>query len=326
MNQKRPQRRDLILATLALSALPCRIQAQSPIQVVLPFPPDAPSHRVVQVLVTALARELGEPAVLVNRGSVRGTAPGTEGVARSIPDGRTLLLAQPSHLLNQVVFPQIDYAPLGSFEPIALAASFPFVLAVAAQGPVRDLAGLVALLRAEPGQHGFGSPGPGTAAHLGARLLLEIAGAEAEHHPFAGLGAAMDALAEQRVLFVVTQPAGMLEPKRAAKLQAIAIAGPRRLSILPDVPTARESLVPGFEAYDVDNWMVLMAPAATPSTEIDRLAAAVERLICDPGVRGALEALGAEPRGGLDPRGVRRFLEEDSRRLLPLARRAMAQE
>lgn len=295
------------------------------IELILPFPVDSALQPVARAIVAALGNEPGPPVALSNIGSSRGSVAGTLRVARAAADGSMLLLAQHSHVLSPLLFPKLDYHPLDSFRGVSLLLRYPLVVLVAANGP-DSLQALASRLRASPGRYAFGSAGPATSTHLGARLLLDGLQADAQHHPFAGLGQAFDALEQGRILFLLSHPAVTSDPRRMQRLRPLAVTCEERLGLLPTVPTVAETKLASIPQFHFDSWMALLAPSSTPDRIVLPLAARAQAALESEAVRPALASFGAMQATSLSPSEVDQFLAAEQRSLVALAKRSLEAE
>jgi tripartite-type tricarboxylate transporter receptor subunit TctC len=182
--------------------------------------------------------------------------------------------------------------------------------------PARDVAGLLAWLRAHPGEANYGSAGNGSAQHLGAELLKAMAQVPASHIPYRGNPTALTDLAAGRLSFVIESMASTLPMARAGTLRALGVSAAARVALAPDVPPIAET-VPGYEAY---TWNAILAPTGAPEAAITGMNAAMVQVMAEPGVAARLQELGLVPRPGLGPAGVDAFLATEAAKWQPLMR------
>jgi tripartite-type tricarboxylate transporter receptor subunit TctC len=197
-----------------------------------------------------------------------GTVIGTEAVARSAPDGNTVLMVAPSFIINPSLR-KVNYDPLRDFEPICHLAATPMVIVVNAAAPYRSLADLLDAARAKPGELTLGSGGPGSSLHIGFEILKRAAGIEMTYVPYNGNAPAINALLGGHLTSVYADYPTVVEQLKAGALRALAVGSRRRAEALPDVPTVEES---GFKDYDLDIWYGLVAPAKTPNDALAQAA------------------------------------------------------
>lgn len=289
------------LATLAAAAVafaaPLHSQAQTdfpnkPIRVVVTFPPGGSSDAVFRMLVPRLNERLGQPVVVDNRPGAGGNV-GLTVVARAAPDGYTLGLGAAGALsANASLYAQMPFDPARDLQPVAMVAAIPFVLVGHPSLQPRTLKALIDKAKAEPRKLSIAHGGNGTAMHLSAALLSQMAGVQLVEVAYRGSGpAALDVLGGQVPLGIVDLPSA-LQQIRAGKLVAYAVTSTARLPMLPDVPTMSEAGVPG---YDSTGWFGIVAPTGTPEPIVTRLNAEINAGLADEATRAAMRNLGVEP-------------------------------
>jgi tripartite-type tricarboxylate transporter receptor subunit TctC len=259
----------VFLLVVSATAIPARAQTypNRPIRVIVPFSPGGAVDGPMRLIAEELSKRLGQGVIVENRPGAGATI-GSEIVAKSAPDGYTLLLASQTNAISASLYPQLSFDPIEDFAPVSLIAREPGVLVVNPAVPVKTLEEFIAYAKARPGQIDYASSGNGSGQHLFAALLASMAGIRMNHIPYRGSGQATTDLLGGRVQMSMPGMAGMLGHIRSGKLRALAVTGARRAPQLPGVPTVAESGVPGYEAYV---WMGLLAPKATPAAVIDRL-------------------------------------------------------
>ena len=298
-----------VLATglaLMLSCAPALAQQypDKPVKLVVPFPPGGPTDVFARVLSVALSEQLGQQVVIENKGGAGGTV-GTEQVAKSKPDGYTLLFGTAAtHGINISLYNQLPYDPLKDFELVALAGLVPMVLLVSPEQP-RTLAELIAKLKAEKGKSSYASSGNGTTNHLAGELFKTRAGIEATHVPYRGSGPALQDLMGGRVTFMFDSFGTSLEQIKAGKLYAVIIMADKRSQARPDVPTAAEA---GLADFVGGTWNIVAVPAGTPKPIVDRLNAAINKALASPAVAERLQQLGIEAVTDSTPASTRAFV------------------
>jgi tripartite-type tricarboxylate transporter receptor subunit TctC len=260
-----------------------------PVRFISPFSAGGGTDAVARVLAQRMGESLGRVFVVDNRGGAEG-AIGTELGARSPPDGYTLLVANLGTLCMTPNLRKVGYNPIRDFAPITLTTESSTVLAVNPSVPARNVKELVALAKAKPGQLNYGASS--NATMLPMEMLKQMAGINLNHIPYKGSGPALIAVisGEVQLLFggaIVTVP-----QVKNGKLRALAVAGDKRARALPDVPTVAES---GFPGYEANSWNGIVAPAGTPRPIVDKLNAAIVKVLQLPEVRDAMVADGAEP-------------------------------
>lgn len=280
---------------------------ERPVRIVVPFPPGGSNDIIARLLSEALRERLGQPFLVENR-SGAGANIGADLVAKSPPDGHTLLVAAPGPFaINQHLYRTMPFDPARDLVPVALVAEVPIVLMVPNASPATTLGELIALARRQPGRLSFGSSSIGGTNHLAGELLKSMAGIDIVHVPYRGAAPAMTDLIAGRLDLYFDNMPGVLPHVREGRVRAIAVAGAARASVLPELPTMAEAGLPGFEA---SAWFGMAAPGGTPPAMVARINAAVLAALADPGLRARLAQAGAEP-GRLDATGFARFVEAE---------------
>ena len=269
-------------------------------------------------LAERLAAVFGQPVVVENNAAAGGNL-GAEQVARSAPDGYTLLLIhQGTAAINPHLYAHIGYNALTDFAPITRFGVGSLLLSVHPSVPATSVRELIALAKAKPGALNYGSPGIGTPPHLAAELFKRSAGFEATHVPFKGSGGMMQAMLGGHVQYCLEGLTAQLPHVRAGSLRALALSGAQRSPALPDVPTIAEAGVPGYEYV---GWTGVAAPAATPREIVERLQAEIARIAATDEARNWFASSGAEP-GVQSPQDFAEFIRADHTRLGKLIRDA----
>jgi tripartite-type tricarboxylate transporter receptor subunit TctC len=237
-----------------------------------------------------MAGPLGQQIVVENRPGA-GTTIGADVVAKSAPDGHTLLITENSFTVSPALYPNLPYDTLRDFVPITLVAQAPYILWSRADLPAKNLKELVQTARAKPGFYTFGSGGQGTSSHLSAELFFEKAKIAVTHVPFKGVGASMTEVMAGRVDFGGSSVASPIAHIRAGRLRPLAVTGRERSPMLPDVPTFAEA---GFPEYDAPIWFGFMAPAGTPAAAVSRIHEELDKAVAKPAIRELFEKQGAK--------------------------------
>ncbi len=283
-------RRRAILAGLGLPGL-ARAQAwpNGTIRFIVGSAPGAQPDLMGRLLADGLGPVLGVPVVVENRVGVSGNL-GAEAAIRSRPDGQTFHFATINNAINQTFFRPMAFDWLAETEAVAPFYRTPNVVVVHDGLPVRDMAGLVALARARPGALNFGSSGAGTSLHLAGELLNQIAGIQMVHVPYRGAPAAQQDLEAGRVQVMFDNLAPALARIEGGRVRALAVTGPQRSARLPDVPTVAEAGFPGLEMLI---WGGVFAPARVPPPVIERMHAAITRVVAEPAMAARLAGFGS---------------------------------
>ena len=292
----------ILAAPLAAQDYPAR-----PVRVVVPAAPGGTVDILARSISQPLSERLGQPVVVENRPG-GGTNVGNEAVAKSPPDGYTLLLAGPTLATNPALFAKLGYDPQRDLAPITLMASVGNVLVVNPGVPAGSVKELVALARAQPGTLNFASAGTGSSGHLAGELLKALAGIDIVHVSYKGAAPAhTDLLAGQVQMMFDNIPAA-LPQVRGGKLKALAVTGRERSALMPDLPTMVEAGVPEFES---SAWFGLLAPAGTPAPVIQRLHRDVTAILAEPAVRERLANQGYVIVAGT-PEEFRRYIDAET--------------
>ena len=286
-----------IAAALALSVCASAALAQPypnrPIKVIQGFAAGGNADTIARVIGNELGKNLGQSIVVEARVGAGGNL-ASDAVAKSPPDGYTLLLMTGGHTASGALYKTLPFEPAESFEMISTITQFPFLFTVRSDSPYQTLRALIDAAKAKPESIAYGTAGIGSTHHLTGALLASMANAPFLHVPYKGDAAAITSLLGGDLPLVVATPTVAVVQVKAGKLKVVATSGGTRWSGMPDVPTADEAGVPGF---DVRSWIGIAAPAGTPRPIIERLNAEVQKVLQLPEVRARLEALGGEARG-----------------------------
>lgn len=266
-----------------------------PVRVIVPVPAGGTPDLIARIVTTRMVPLLGQPIIIDNRGGAGGLI-GAEAAAKAAPDGYTLFLSSPGPL---AILPHLQkraaYDPITDFEPIGLISSGPFLLIVHPSLPVKDIAGLLALARAQPGKLDYASAGNGAANHLAMEVFKSSSGADLTHVPYKGAPMAVSDVLAGQVPMMFNSIAPIAPFIKSGRLRALGISSAARSPQLPDVPTIAESGVPGYEAT---TWFGLLAPAKTPAHVITRANQVLASVVQSPELRNSLLAQGHDPAGG----------------------------
>ncbi|WP_121492773.1 tripartite tricarboxylate transporter substrate binding protein [Cupriavidus plantarum] len=259
-----------------------------PIRMIVPYPPGGPTDIVARVVGQKLSERLGQTIVVDNRPGAGGNI-GADTVAKSAPDGYTLLVATTAHAINMTLFTKPGYSTSKDFAPVSMLTSGPLVLVTAPSTPAKNVAELIALARAKPGAITFASSGNGQSTHLAAELFDSMAGVKMTHVPYKGSAPALtDVMAGQATVMFDTMLSSM-PFVRDGKLKALAVTGTARSPAAPDVPTMAEAGVAGYEATA---WNALLVPANTPPAVVNRLSDALKAVLTQEDVRARFATQG----------------------------------
>lgn len=311
-----------LLGSAALPSAHAQAYPDRPVRLLHGFAPGGNADTVARIVATELARQLGQPFFVEPKPGAGGTL-GADAVAKSKPDGHTLLLATGGHAIAAAMYDKLPYDTRKAFQPVSSLTSFPFLIVVGASGKYGSLQDLRSAERARAGQLNYGTAGIGTGQHMTGGLLVHRTALAATHVPYRGDAGSVTALLGGEVDFIVAPPTAVVQHLRAGKLRAIAVTSASRPSSLPNVPTVAEQGVPNFE---VRSWTALLAPAGTPRAAIDRLNAAVRVVLGDEAVKRKLEeATGGDVRAST-PEELNATIDADIRRWTQLVRDANIQK
>jgi tripartite-type tricarboxylate transporter receptor subunit TctC len=277
-----------------------------PVRMVVPLSPGGFADVPARIVAPRLSAALGEQVFVENRPGAGGTI-GADFVAKSRPDGYTLLFSGTPHVISAWLYKSLPYDPLKDFAPVSLVATGPYVLVVNPQLRVDSVAELVAAAKAQPGKIDFASSGNGSAQHLVAALFNSMAGINLNHVPYKGSGPAMQDLVSGQVKVSFAGVPNVLTHVRSGRLRALAVTTSKRSPDLPDVPTVAEAGVPGYEAT---LWLNVSAPAGTPSEIVLRLYGELGKVLLDPEVQQGFRAAGVDP-SGLAPEPLGAFIRAE---------------
>ena len=282
---------------LAAAANPAAVGAQAypakPVRLMVPFVPGGNTDIIARVVAPEMSKALGQQLVIENRGG-GGSTIGTEVVAKSPPDGYTLLLVSAAHVINPAMIKKLPYDSIRDFAPISVVADVPTAFAIHPTLPVKNVKEFIALAKARPGQLNYSTAGRGTVGHLSAELLSSIAQIKMVHIAYKGTGQSITDLIAGHVQLQFSSMPAVINHARAGKLRLLAQTGEKRSAAAKDVPTMLESGVKGFV---VSSGFGLLAPAGTPRPVIDRVHGALLKALAEPNVRNNLSGQGADPVG-----------------------------
>jgi len=314
-------RRSVLLAAAGGLALPALARAEDaypsrPLRMIVPFAAGGAADVVARLMAQAMGEQLGQAVVIENRGGSGGVI-GSEASLAAPPDGYTITFhTLSSAVLNAGLYRNLSFDVRQAFAPVALVGLVPNVVLVNPGVPAKTLPELIALLKREPGKHSYASSGNGTITHLSAHLLLSRIGAEAVHVPYRGSGPALTDLMAGTVDFMIDTLPGTLPGVRGGRLRALAVTTQQRSPALPEVPTAAEAGLPGYETY---NWHGIFAPSAIPAPLRAKLGTATMAALAAPGFQAKLVEAGVDPRPlAAEPFG--RFWDEQLALWIPIIR------
>lgn len=277
----------------AAAAVCAQAYPNKPVTLVVPFPSGGFVDGSGRLVSESLGKLLGQSVVVDNRPGAAGNI-GYSYVARAPKDGYTLLVAYSStHACNPALFSNLTWDPNKDFAPIGMVTVAPMLMAINASVPVNTLQEFIAYLKANPGKVNYGSSGSGSLAHIAGEMFQSRTGTKITHVPYKGTGPLLTDLIGGQIQFAFASPPALMPHVRSGKLKALGITSLKPDSTLPDVRTAHESGMPGFE---VEGWVGLFAPAGTPAPVLDKLADATRRMIEQPDFQQRASAGGYEIR------------------------------
>jgi len=263
-----------------------------PIRLVVPYPAGGATDFFARAVFTKMSEPLGQQVVVENRPGA-GTSIGASEVARSAPDGYTLLLGDAgTYAFNPTLYKKLSYDPLKDFAPVSLTGRFALILAVNSSMPAKSLKEFVDAAKRQPGKIDYGAPGPGSPIHLAMEFFKQRAGLVMTPIPYKGGADAMNDLIGGRISAMFLDIASGLPQIKGGKVRALAVASEKRVAALPDLPTIGESGYPGFEAWA---WQGFVAPAGTPRAVVEKLNSEFAKVMADPVIKQRLSESGFEP-------------------------------
>ena len=285
-----------------------------PVRMLIPYPPGGPTDILGRIVAQRLSLDLGQPFVAENRPGAGG-AIGAEQVARAAPDGSTFLVNASAHVIVPHMV-RLPYDAVADFAPVTMIAAVPLILVVPASSPARDVAGLLAQLRANPSARSYASSSNGGAPHLAGEMFRLQSGIALQHIPYRGSGQALPDLISGQVALMFDSLASSADLVRAGQLRALAVTTAARVPAFPELPTMKEA---GFPDYEITTWYGIWAPART--AVVERMQRAVAAGLAQPEVASRLAALGAIP-GGEPPDAFGAFVARENARYAALVRDA----
>jgi tripartite-type tricarboxylate transporter receptor subunit TctC len=295
----------LLIALLSASALAQQYPSR-PVRIVVPLSAGGFADTPARLLAPRLSAQFGRQFYIENRPGA-GSTIGADVVAKSAPDGYSLLLTGTPHVISAHLYRNLPYDALKDFAQISLLAVGPYVLVVNPQVPAQNVRELIALAKAQPGKIDYASSGNGSAQHLVSALFNSMAGIDLNHVPYKGSGPAMQDLVSGQVKVSFAGVPNVLSHLKSARLRALAISTPKRWPELKDVPTVAEAGLPGYEAT---LWLNLVAPAGTPAPLLQRLREEVSLALADPELQRQFVAAGVEA-ASLEPQALEAFVRAE---------------
>ena len=288
----------LLALFITLFAAPSPALAQAypakAIRMIIAFSPGGPTDIVARIVANKLTEQLGQQVLVDNRPGAGGNI-AAELAAKAAPDGYTIFYNTSAIVIGPALYAKVNYDTAKDFVPVALTATVPLLLMVHPSVPVKTAQELVELAKAKPGTLNYSSSGTGTITHLASALLAQRTGMTVQHVPYKGSAPALVDLAGGQVQFMIDTINTGLPYVRDGRLRALAVATIKRSSVLPDLQTLDETLLPGFE---MSAWQGVVVPTGTPAAVVERLNAELNKAMASPDVRARLAVQGTEPLGG----------------------------
>jgi tripartite-type tricarboxylate transporter receptor subunit TctC len=265
-----------------------------PIRIVVAYTPAGATDILARVIGQKMNEAWGQPVIVDNRPGANGNI-GTEYAARAQPDGHTFLMTTAGpHGINPSLYKKLGYDAVKDFAAVSLVALVPNVLVVNNSLPVKDVKGLIAYAKANPGKLSYGSPGPGSTAHLSMELFMSMTGTHLVHVPYKGSAGVLADVMGGLIAVTMDNLPPYLPQIKAGKMRALAVTPAKRSPALPEIPTVAEAGVPGYVS---SAWFGFVAPAATPKEVINKISTETARILQMPDVKARLAEQGAEPIG-----------------------------
>lgn len=315
-----------VLTSLLIATVPTLAQdnyPSRPVRMIVPFAAGGPTDIVGRIMGAKMGELLGQQFVIEDRSGAGGNI-GADAVAKSAPDGYTILMATVStNAINPGLYAHMPYDPIRDFAPLGRVGVTPTLLMVNPSVPATDVKNLIALLKAHPGQYNYGSSGVGSILHLCGEEFKALAGGlDIVHVPYKG-SAPMDTdlMGGQLTMAFDATPTA-LPLAQSGKVRALGAGMAKRLGALPDLPTLQEQGLKGYECY---TWNAFLAPADTPKPIVDRLNAAINKSLADPKVSSALEKAGIDPTPGSTPTTTAEFIKTELAKWAPIIKASGAQ-
>jgi len=289
-----------------------------PIRIIIPQSSGSATDTLIRLIAPKLTEQLGQALILENKLGAGGII-GADYVAKSAPDGYTLLIGATSWItIAPHVYSKLSYDAQKDLAPISIFAVGQNVLAVPATSPYMTVKDLIASMKTNPNSLNMASAGFGSTSHLAGEMLTSMANVSAVHVPYKGAGPSVMSLLSGESQWVFTPMQGPIALIRSGRLRALAVGGNVRSAILPDVPTVKEA---GIAGYEMKNWYGLLAPAGTPKAIVDKLNAAIIKVVSTPEIKEQFYAQGSEPTSN-SPQEFSQFIREETERMSKVVKKA----
>ncbi len=304
----------VILSSLGHSALGAEVWPSKPIKIVVPFSPGSVQDALARSFSNELGQALGQPVLVENKAGAGGTV-GTGIVAKSAPDGYTLVMAAASHNINGTLFPKLSFDPIKDFTAAAYIGTSSYILMTNAEFPAKTVAEFVALAKVKPGQFNYASAGNGSASHLAMAYFDSMAGIDLVHIPTKGTGDAITELLADRAQAVIAANVAALPFAADSRIRFLGVSSEKPSPFVPGIPPIGNTL----KGYAFDSWFGLLAPAATPKAVTDKISTEVAKLLKQPDIIERMRRQGIEI-GSLTPNEFNQLLVKDFDRMANVVR------
>jgi tripartite-type tricarboxylate transporter receptor subunit TctC len=289
------------------------------VRIISPYPPGGGNDTLARTIAPKLAEQFRQQVIVDNRPGAN-TIVGAEILARSAPDGHTLILLPNVHAINPALYPKLPYDPVKDFAPISLVGSSPMVLALHPSVPAKDVRQLIALARLRAGQLAYGSSGSGSVGHMAGALFELLAGVKLQHIPYKGTAMMVTDVINGQISFTFGSALGVLPHVRSGRIRPLAVTGEARSPAVPELPTVAEAGLPG---YSIVLWYGLFAPGATGADLVARLNAEVSKVLADNDIRTRLAGQGVDAKAST-PTQFAALIAADLRKYADLIKRSGA--
>ena len=304
----------VILSSLGHSALGAEVWPSKPIKIVVPFSPGSVQDALARSFSNELGQALGQPVLVENKAGAGGTV-GTGIVAKSAPDGYTLVMAAASHNINGTLFPKLSFDPIKDFTAAAYIGTSSYILMTNTEFPAKTVAEFVALAKVKPGQFNYASAGNGSASHLAMAYFDSMAGIDLVHIPTKGTGDAITELLADRAQAVIAANVAALPFATDSRIRFLGVSSEKPSPFVPGIPPIGNTL----KGYAFDSWFGLLAPAGTPKEAINKISTEVAKLLKQPDIVERMRRQGIEI-GSLTPNEFNQLLAKDFERMANVVR------
>ena len=303
------------LVTLTVTSANAQTYPTKPVRIISPYAPGGGNDVICRAVAVRLGPVMGQSAVVENKPGAN-TIIGTDYVAKSAPDGYTIILLPSAHTINPHLYEKLPYDSLRDFTPITLVGAAPLLLAANSSSSIKSIRDLIQAAKGKPNEITYSTSGSGSSGHLAGALLGSIVGIQLQHIPYKGAAPAATALLANEVLLSFSPPSTLIPHVRSGKLHALGMSGDKRSAIAPDIPTIAESGIPNYEA---GLWYGFLGPAKLPRDILQRLNASIATVIADKSTQEVLAKLGIDPFTST-PEAFTKLIADDIQKWGPIVR------